>query len=151
MNYFFKKILFYFQSQTAHGLHSPLVFDLYNRVLNPHLNQKKVQNSLIEGLESFFQCSSLYFAPKIHLSSQKIVFIVDEENILLFRNELMNHPETFEKCIVVIQQPHKKIEPIWNELKASSKITFSIDIFETGILIVDKIAPKQHFKLKRSS
>jgi len=151
MFYFIKKILFHFKSQTSHGLHSPLVFDLYNQVLNPVLNNNIDLNKLIQGLEKYFDVHSIYFYPEIEFALQRLLLIVEEENILLFKNELFKKTEKFQNCIIIIQQPHKNMEDSWNEIKAFPKVTFTIDLFEFSILIFETIAPKQDFKLRNSS
>ena len=43
------------------------------------------------------------------------------------------------------------MEDSWNEIKAFPKVTFTIDLFEFSILIFETIAPKQDFKLRKSS
>lgn len=47
-----QKFLFFFKAQTAHGLHSPLVFELYTKVINPNLWPFQ-KDQLIENLEKF--------------------------------------------------------------------------------------------------
>lgn len=55
------------------------------------------------------------------------------------------------KC-VIIQKPHqnKSKEEFWNELCSSKEVSISIDLFQFGILLIDKNQAKQHFVVKFS-
>ena len=55
------------------------------------------------------------------------------------------------KC-VIIQKPHqnKAKEVIWKELCSLKDISISIDLFQFGILLIDKNQAKQHFIVKMS-
>lgn len=151
MNYFFKKLLFYFQSQTAHGLHSPLVFDLYCKVLNPLLKIHFSQNNYIKEFEQYFNIPSRNYYPDIDINHERTLLLVNEDQIHSFKNDLLANSTKFDPCIIIIQYPHKKHEEEWNEIKASTEVIFTIDIFELGIVILEKIAPKQNFKLRKLS
>lgn len=150
MYYFLKKIKFHFQSQTSHGLHSPFVFDLYNQVLNPLLKNKFDTQIAIKALEKHFQCPSEYFKKEIKQNG-RLILIIDKNNIDSFQMELIENPHKFKKCIAIIEQLHNHIETNWENLKVSKEVTFSIDIFEMGLLTFEKIAPKQDFKLRKLS
>jgi len=55
------------------------------------------------------------------------------------------------KC-VIIQKPHqnKAKDIIWKELCSLKDISISIDLFQFGILLIDKNQAKQHFVVKMS-
>jgi len=55
------------------------------------------------------------------------------------------------KC-VIIQKPHqnKAKDVIWKELCSLKDISISIDLFQFGILLIDKNKVKQHFVVKMS-
>ena len=148
MYYFLKKIKFHLESQTSHGLHSPFVFDLYNQVLNPILKNKFASQKTIIELEKYLQCPSEYFEHNLNGASKKL-FILDEKNIYPVSRELEENPDRFLKSIAIIEKPHKNLESFWQKCELDKNVTFTIDMFEFGLLTFDKIAPKQHFKLRK--
>jgi hypothetical protein len=48
----FKRFAFNWKAQTAHGLHSPFVFDLYTQVIDPIYQRKPkdIQEALMHGI-----------------------------------------------------------------------------------------------------
>lgn len=147
---FFKRLKFNLKAQTAHGLHSPFVFKLYSDVLNPHLlNGFDYQKIIIE-------ISAYYHLAPFHFSSTSIdyknqLILLDQNDLELFSLKLTEKWCQFSGSIILIYQPHLKSEAKWDKLINHSNINFSIDIFDLGILTIDKIAPKQHFYLKKLS
>ena len=53
------------------------------------------------------------------------------------------------KCIIIQKPHHTKVKHnLWNSLCASKEVSISIDLFQFGILLVDKNQAKQHFVVK---
>ena len=53
------------------------------------------------------------------------------------------------KCIIIQKPHHTKVKHnLWNSLCASKEVSISIDLFQFGILLVDKNQAKQHFIVK---
>jgi hypothetical protein len=144
---YFKRINYFFTAQTAHGLHSPFVFQLYSEVLNPHLQKGYNFDELIIDLEKYFQLSTVFFSNQNEEYSNKLI-LVDKNNLEQFFTTLNENLIQFPGSIILIKQPHIDSEKYWKEIIRNPKINFSIDIFDLGILTIDKIAPKQDFKLK---
>jgi hypothetical protein len=150
MRRFIKKIVFNWQAQTAHGLHSPFVFQLYCQVLNPHLQKGFQREVIIEELKNYFQIPTIYLSKKTNEYQKKII-IIDMQNYQLFEIKLDQNPDQFSESILLIFQPHKELNTFWTKLIQHPKVNFSIDIFELGIITTKYIAPNQSFKLKKSS
>lgn len=128
-----QKLLFYVKAQTAHGLHSPLVFDLYGRVLNPNL-QHFEEAKFLKELE-------LYIKNKPELNTSKLLIIND-------LNELTSSDI---QSIVYISNPYQTKERL-QKVKAillDEKWNYLIDFFEGILLIPVPLAPRQSFYLKK--
>lgn len=150
MRRFIKKFIFNWQAQTAHGLHSPFVFQLYCQVLNPHLQKGFQREVIFEELKNYFQLPIIYFSKKKN-EYQKHLIIIDRQNYQFFEMKLDQNPDQFLDSIMLICQPHTEINAFWKKLIQHPKVNFSIDIFELGIITTKYIAPNQSFKLKKLS
>jgi hypothetical protein len=150
MRRFFKKWLFNWQAQTAHGLHSPFVYQLYCQVLNPHLQNGFQKEVILEELRKYFQLTSIYFSIETK-DCKKQLIIIDRQNYQLFEMQLEQNPDQFSESIILIYDPHTEIYAFWKKMIIHPKFNFSIDLFDLGILTTQHIAPNQAFKLKRSS
>lgn len=66
-------------------------------------------------------------------------------------NDLLMTSLSDYKC-VIIYKPHqnKAKDAIWNELCSSKELSISIDLFQFGILLIDKNQAKQHFVVRMS-
>jgi len=66
-------------------------------------------------------------------------------------NDLLMTSLSDYKC-VIIYKPHqnKAKDAIWNELCSSNEVSISIDLFQFGILLIEKNQAKQHFVVRMS-
>lgn len=129
-----QKFLFFFKAQTAHGLHSPLVFELYTKVINPNLWPFQ-KDQLIENLEKFI-------LSKFELKEFKLLQIntLNELSILIPRKNL----------VIYISEPYQNIQykNAIDTFASNPHFNFVIHFFKGSILISSEIAPKQIFYLK---
>jgi len=129
-----QRIIFFLKAQTAHGLHSPLVFDLYTKVINPNLWPFQKDIFDVE-LEKFIES-------KFELKSFKLLKI---NNI----NEL-NDFNPAKNQVVLIHKPFRNMlfkEKV--ELVAQNELfNYIIHFFHGSIFISSELAPRQTFYLK---
>lgn len=88
------------------------------------------------------------------LAKNGIILLENTEADLLFCAKL-NHEilATYTKYrCVIVKKPHqnKTKENIWNKLCSAKEITISIDLFQFGILLLDKNQAKQSFVVRMS-
>jgi hypothetical protein len=138
----FKRFAFNWKAQTAHGLHSPFVFDLYTQVIDPIYQRKPkdIQEALMHGIGKHLKLA----AGKMHV----VDFSKLEEADLPTIHELMNNPEHMLMCIN-IRTSDESLQN-WTYIVGNPKAIHSIELFEMGIISLKPIAPKQHFYLKKS-
>jgi maltodextrin utilization protein YvdJ len=134
MYQFIQQILFFFRAQTAHGLHSPLVFELYTKVINPNLwpfKSDKFQQDLKK-----FQLS------KFELKDKKLLIINNLEELINF------NPEPNQ--LILITNPYRNL-PFQSQvinLSKNNNYHFIVHFFKGTILISAPLAPRQEFYLK---
>ncbi len=128
-----QKMIFFWKAQTAHGLHSPLVYDLYNKVINPSL-WKFDQTLFIHNLNT-------YLSTKSELNGYNILIINTLEELNCFKNKSSQ--------IVLILDPYRDSN-FYNKVQRIEKnesFNFIIHFFEGSIYIPSKLAPRQIFYL----
>jgi len=138
----FKRFAFNWAAQTAHGLHSPFVFDLYTQVIDP-IYQSGPQNmteALIHGIGQHLKLP----AGKLHVIDMAQVQ-TDQIHLI---DELMQDPSHLLIC-VNIRKSDETLQN-WQFLAAKEQAIHSIELFELGIISLNPIAPKQFFRLKKS-
>lgn len=138
----FKRFAFNWKAQTAHGLHSPFVFDLYTQVIDPiyKQNSKDFQETIIHGVGKHLKLA----AGKI----QVIDFSTLKNTELPTIEKLMSQTDHILICLN-IRHSDESLEN-WGIFAAKTQAIHSIELFEMGIISLNPIAPKQHFYLKRS-
>ena len=138
----FKRIRFNWKAQTAHGLHSPFLFQLYTKVIDPIYQQspENLQEALIHGIGSYLKLS----AGQMHVID--LVSILDSD--LTTIEQLFQDKHTIIICLN--PQANKQTTDRWEKLYLNKAVIHSIELFELGILSLNPIAPKQHFWLKKS-
>jgi hypothetical protein len=138
----FQRIRFNWKAQTAHGLHSPFVFQLYTEVIDPIYQQspEKLQEALIHGIGSYLKLSAG------HMHVIDLVSIQDSD--LATIEQLFLDKHTIIICLN--PQANKQTTDRWRKLYQNKAVIHSIELFELGILCLNPIAPKQHFWLKKS-
>lgn len=194
-----KYIAYRYKAVSAHGLHSPFLFDFYNEVIAPKKEFyffkrfRAILNSISSQLSEknlfFLYRWIAFYKPKtvgllytdftvaLALSepcvdkrlsvyskagySEDELTIFNELGIVLSEGhdaELIYLHEINDETIkivsksqcVIIQKPHhsKEKEQIWNDICSSNEVSISIDLFQFGILLMDKNQAKQHFIVK---
>lgn len=135
MFYYLQKLLFNLKAQTAHGLHSPLVFDLYTKVINPNLGSFSKEKMLKE--------LQIYCKNKIELENFKLLIINSSDDF--------NAIKVNQKQVIYIDQPYRTNEflTLTKKLAEKQQINYVIQFFFGTILIASNLAPKQVFYLKK--
>ncbi|MEY4987866.1 MAG: hypothetical protein RL567_1645 [Bacteroidota bacterium] len=138
----FKRFAFNWKAQTAHGLHSPFVFELYTQVIDPiyQQNPENIQEAMIHGIGKYLKLA----AGKI----QVVDFSKLRETDLEALNTLLDDPTNLLVCLN-IRDSDESIQN-WSFISAKPQSIHSIELFEMGIISLNPIAPKQHFYLKKS-
>ncbi|MEY2894322.1 MAG: hypothetical protein RIS42_41 [Bacteroidota bacterium] len=138
----FKRFAFNWKAQTAHGLHSPFVFELYTQVIDPiyQQNPENIQEAIIHGIGKHLKLA----AGKI----QVVDFSKLRETDLEALNTLLDDPANLLVCLN-IRDSDESIRN-WSFISAKPQAIHSIELFEMGIISLNPIAPKQHFYLKKS-
>lgn len=129
-----QKIKFNLRAQTAHGLHSPLVYDLYNQLLNPHLKNFEE--------EIFLKYLIDYIEKKDELKDSNFQ-IINDLNYTLSSNFKKN-------TILYISNPFEQEtkQRMVQKIASDPRWTYLIHFFEGTILIEAPLAPRQVFYLK---
>lgn len=137
-----QRFAFNWKAQTAHGLHSPFVFDLYTQVIDPIYQQhpNNLAEALIHGVGEHLKIA----VGKIQVIDFKKLTDHDLPNV----EELMKEKENILFCLNI----RDSVETLqnWKFISAKQKAIHSIELYELGIISLNPIAPKQHFILKRS-
>ena len=110
------------KAQGKYHLHSPLVYELYEKVLEPSLSfrakRSGVEKSLDARLKNFIN-----------------------DNPLIFKSDDM---------VMIVRGIHrnKQNEADWERLIADKKVRLSIDCWRFGMIFVMERIKKEHFILK---
>lgn len=138
----FQRFAFNWKAQTAHGLHSPFVFDLYTQVIDPvyQQNLSDIQEAMIHGIGKHLKLA----AGKIQVIDFKKLTDSDLPSI----EELMLEKDHLLFCLN-IRDSDESLQK-WSLFAAMPQAIHSIELFEMGIISLNPIAPKQHFFLKKS-
>ena len=116
------------KAQGKYHLHSPLVYDLYEKVLEP----------------------STSFRPKSrHLLRDDAFYDVLDKNLKAFINA---NPLIFKSddVVMIVKDIHrnKQNEADWERLKNDEKVRLSIDCWHFGMIFVMDRIKKEHYILK---
>ena len=110
------------KAQWKYHLHSPMVYDLYEKVLEPSLSfrakRSGVEKSLDARLKAFINDNPLIF------KSDDVVMIVKD----------------IHRC--------KQNEADWERLVADEKVRLSIDCWRFGMVFIMDRIKKEHYILK---
>ena len=138
----FKRFAFNWTAQTAHGLHSPFVFDLYTQIIDPIYQSapQHITEALIHGIGQHLKLA----VGKLHVIDMAQVQI-DQLNLI---DELMQDPSNLIICMN-IRQSDETLQN-WQYIAAKEQAIHSIELYELGIISLNPIAPKQFFRLKKS-
>jgi hypothetical protein len=127
-----KRLIFNWKAQNAHGLHSPLIYQLYTEVINPTYRKKGDFSSLLQQeLTNFFNSYPLRNVRVIRVEGE--IDLTNQSALYLVPN---------------IRSRSRQQD--WQDLIKSPRIIFSVELFELGLLFMFPKAPKQDFILKKS-
>jgi hypothetical protein len=127
-----KRLIFNWKAQNAHGLHSPLIYQLYTEVINPTYRKKGDFSSLLQQeLTNFFNSYPLRNVRVIRVEGE--IDLTNQSALYLVPN---------------IRSRSRQQD--WQDLIKSPTIIFSVELFELGLLFMFPKAPKQDFILKKS-
>lgn len=126
------RLLFNWKAQNAHGLHSPLIYQLYTEVINPAYQKKgDFLETLYKSLLDFFETYPLANVQVIRVEGE--IDLTNNSALYLIPN-IRSHSG----------------QQAWKELIKSPTIIFSVELYELGLLFMFPKAPKQDFILKKS-
>ena len=126
------RLLFNWRAQNAHGLHSPLIYQLYTEVINPAYQKKgDFEVTLYKSLLDFFETY-----PLVNVNVIRVEGEID----------LTNNSALY----LVPNIRNRSSQQAWKELIKSPNIIFSVELYEIGLLFMFPKAPKQDFILKKS-
>ena len=138
----FERFAFNWKAQTAHGLHSPFVFDLYTLVIDPvyQQNPSDIQEAMIHGIGKHLKLGAgkikvIDFKKLRDQDITSVEALMQEKENLLFCVNIRDSEETLQK---------------WSYIAAKPQAIHSIELYEMGIISLNPTAPKQHFYLKKS-
>jgi hypothetical protein len=138
----FSRLAFNWKAQTAHGLHSPFVFDLYTHVIDPiyKQNPSNFSEALIHGIGKHLKLP----AGKMHVIDFSKVQVLELNQI----EDLMQDQEAILICLNIRKNKGTLLN--WKSVAANQLAIHTVELFELGIISLRPIAPKQHFLLKKS-
>lgn len=148
------------QSKTRHGVHSPFVYELIDKVLLDKSPLKQGYSIQCPGLELKYENLINRIAAYYHYNN--IVYLPTENkdaDVLLIQsaptiwiNTFKEHQHLFkDHCIVIVTDIHKTLSHTaeWNKLVADNNVRMSIDLYQIGLLLFRKeFKEKQHFILQ---
>ncbi|MEN9363540.1 MAG: hypothetical protein RI903_848 [Bacteroidota bacterium] len=127
-----KRLLFNWKAQNAHGLHSPLIYQLYTEVINPTYQKKGDFLTLL-------QQELIIFFKNYSLTKVDVIRVEGEIDL------------THDSALYIVPSIRSRMgQQAWKNLIKSPNIIFSVELFELGLLFMFPKAPKQDFILKKS-
>ena len=110
------------KAQGKYHLHSPMVYDLYEKVLEPSLSFRAKRSGVEKSLDARLKA-----------------FVND--NPLIFKSD---------DVVMIVKDIHrsKQNEADWERLKADEKVRLSIDCWRFGIVFIMDRIKKEHYILK---
>ena len=120
------------KAQGKYHLHSPLVYDLYEKVLEPSTSFRPKRS----GAEKSPTKDELFY---VVLDEKLKAFVND--NPLIFKDN---------DTVMIVKDIHrsKKNEADWEKLIDSEKVRLSIDCWRFGLVFIMDRIKKEHYILK---
>ena len=130
------------KAQGKYHLHSPLVFDLYEKVLEPSTSFR-AKRSEVETR------AKREHSPQVNKSPKELFYDVLDKNLKAFINA---NPLIFKSddVVMIVKDIHrnKQNEADWERLKNDEKVRLSIDCWHFGMIFVMDRIKKEHYILK---
>ncbi|MBQ2187135.1 MAG: hypothetical protein II401_01050 [Bacteroidales bacterium] len=131
------------RAQGKYHLHSPLVFDLYEKVLEPSMSFRAKS-----GNHMHFKGGDFSIPLRSSRNDEAFYEILDK-NLKAFVND---NPLIFNDndVVVIVKDIHrgKQNESDWERLVGDGKVRLSIDCWKFGMIFVMKRLKKEHYILK---
>ncbi|MFV0530247.1 MAG: hypothetical protein ACK5MD_02290 [Flavobacteriales bacterium] len=153
MSYFLVKeyIKFWIHARTAHGIHSPFIYNMVTKCLRNHNvfiqtrfyteSIPKKYNVLLNRILSFYGITSI---STDYERNFEVLISQNFKNSEKIIQKLENNQFWFLLNIRKNKQTLKK----WEKIIQHSDIEISIDLFLIGIILKRKEQSKEHFQLK---
>ncbi|MCK9163458.1 MAG: hypothetical protein M0O93_03810 [Bacteroidales bacterium] len=121
-----QKLLHILKRKDEHSIHSPYMFDLYNKQIKK--NRKK-PNKLIASLENEFGNENIIKIPSSYIEFQNIQTKITEKTILCIENPYQNK-DTYMEFYKISNDPRTLV---------------SVDLFFLGLTSQNKDLSRQHY------
>ena len=130
------RLQFWLHARTRYNLHSPFLFDLYDRVLLARLEGKRepVPRRDRRYRDMVYKMSDFF--------SMQVTETTDDRTVLV--------GEGVVKKAVVVRRPHRSsvVEKQWYAMSDTSDCNIVIDLFDVGLLIQNPHLRPQQFLLR---
>ena len=131
------------KAQGKYHLHSPLVYELYEKVLEPSASFRPKQINLLRSNAGDFS---------ILLRASRNDGVFYEELDKRLKTFVNDNPLIFkdDDVVMIVKDIHrnKKNEADWERLKNDEKVRLSIDCWKFGMIFVMDRLKKEHYILK---
>ena len=130
------------KAQGKYHLHSPLVYDLYEKVLEPSPSFRPKRSEVETRAKR-------EHSPQVNKSPKELFYDVLDKNLKAFINA---NPLIFKSddVVMIVKDIHrnKQNEADWERLKNDEKVRLSIDCWHFGMIFVMDRIKKEHYILK---
>ena len=130
------------KAQGKYHLHSPLVYDLYEKVLEPSTSFRPKRSEVETRAKR-------EHSPQVNKSPKELFYDVLDKNLKAFINA---NPLIFKSddVVMIVKDIHrnKQNEADWERLKNDEKVRLSIDCWHFGMIFVMDRIKKEHYILK---
>ena len=130
------------KAQGKYHLHSPLVYDLYEKVLEPSTSFRPKRSEVETRAKR-------EHSPQVNKSPKELFYDVLDKRLKSFINA---NPLIFKSddVVMVVKDIHrnKQNEADWERLKNDEKVRLSIDCWHFGMIFVMDRIKKEHYILK---
>ena len=130
------------KAQGKYHLHSPLVYDLYEKVLEPSTSFRPKRSEVETRAKR-------EHSPQVNKSPKELFYDVLDKRLKSFINA---NPLIFKSddVVMIVKDIHrnKQNEADWERLKNDEKVRLSIDCWHFGMIFVMDRIKKEHYILK---
>ena len=140
------------KAQGKYHLHSPLVFELYEKVLEPSssFRAKRFFSPSFRPKRSEVETrAKREHSPQVNKSPKELFYDVLDKRLKSFINA---NPLIFKSddVVMIVKDIHrnKQNEADWERLKNDEKVRLSIDCWHFGMIFVMDRIKKEHYILK---